>query len=314
VTYGTTEGGFRHEAFFYASDEEFLDGTASFLYEGLEAGEPALVVLKREKLDALRSQLGSHGERVLFADMADVGHNPARIIPAWRKFVDKHSDGSRALRGIGEPIYPERGSHELVECQHHESLLNLAFVDAPDFYLMCPYDTVSLKESVLNEAHCSHPFVAHDGMERESTRYRGLDEIASPFSSPLPDPQTHTESCVFQATSLAALRRFVERQAREAELGEAETGDLVLAASEVATNSVVHGSGGGVMRAWNEDGTLICEVGDTGRFDNPMAGRESPAPGKLGGHGLWVANQVCDLVQVRAFAGGTAVRLHMRRR
>jgi hypothetical protein len=27
---------------------------------------------------------------------------------------------------------------------------------------------------------------------------------------------------------------------------------------------------------------------------------------------MWLANQTCDLVQVRTFAAGTVVRLHMR--
>jgi hypothetical protein len=28
--------------------------------------------------------------------------------------------------------------------------------------------------------------------------------------------------------------------------------------------------------------------------------------------GIWIANQVCDLVQVRSTASGTTVRLHLR--
>jgi hypothetical protein len=32
----------------------------------------------------------------------------------------------------------------------------------------------------------------------------------------------------------------------------------------------------------------------------------------MGGYGLWLANQLCDLVQVRSFPTGSAVRLHMR--
>jgi prepilin-type processing-associated H-X9-DG protein len=35
------------------------------------------------------------------------------------------------LRGAGEPIWPERRPAELVECQRHESLLNVAFADGP---------------------------------------------------------------------------------------------------------------------------------------------------------------------------------------
>ena len=44
-----------------------------------------------------------------------------------------------------------------------------------------------------------------------------------------------------------------------------------------------------------------------------MLGREQPTLDQSSGFGLWIANQVCDLVQVRTFAGHSVVRLHMRR-
>lgn len=50
--------GFRHEALFYASRDEFLERTLDFLQAGIEADEPTLVVLNRDKSDALRSELG----------------------------------------------------------------------------------------------------------------------------------------------------------------------------------------------------------------------------------------------------------------
>jgi hypothetical protein len=34
----------------------------------------------------------------------------------------------------------------------------------------------------------------------------------------------------------------------------------------------------------------------------------------VGGNGLWVVNQVCDLVQARTGRAGTTTRLHMRLR
>ena len=36
-----------------------------------------------------RSDLGPQEASVRYADMAEVGANPARIIPAWRDFVDE---------------------------------------------------------------------------------------------------------------------------------------------------------------------------------------------------------------------------------
>jgi len=76
---------------------------------------------------------------------------------------------------------------------------------------------------------------------------------------------------------------------------------------------VAHGGGGGTVRVWREDDALICEVNDKGRIEEPMIGRERPALTQPDGHGVWLANQLCDLVQVRAFPHGSAVRLHMRR-
>ena len=86
----------------------------------------------------------------------------------------------------------------------------------------------------------------------------------------------------------------------------------MLAVNEVATNSVRHGGGRGMLRIWQEPDALICEVRDGGRIDDPLAGRRRPGGAQIGGYGLWLANQVCDLVQVRSYADGSAVRVHMR--
>ena len=88
--------------------------------------------------------------------------------------------------------------------------------------------------------------------------------------------------------------------------------EFVLAVHELASNSIVHGGGIGVVRAWQDDGAAVCEVRDRGRFDDPLAGRRPPRPGQLGGWGLWIANVACDLVQIRTGAEGTTVRVRLR--
>jgi hypothetical protein len=118
--------GFAHEALLYAAMDEFVAGTAPFVREGVEAGEPVLVAVSAEKIDRLRAELNGHGAQVLFVDMAELGANPARIIPAWQEFAGEHLRPDRPVRGIGEPIWPERTEDELVECQRDESLLNVA--------------------------------------------------------------------------------------------------------------------------------------------------------------------------------------------
>jgi hypothetical protein len=38
-----------------------------------------------------------------------------------------------------------------------------------------------------------------------------------------------------------------------------------------------------------------------------------PRDDEPSGRGVWMANQLCDLVQIRTYADGNAVRLHMHR-
>ena len=173
---------FVHEAFLYRDSDEFLRGMLDFICEGIEAGEPVFVVLCAEKIERVREALGKDADRVLFADMAEVGANPARIIAAWRKFVDEHGVDGRPIRGIGEPIWAGRSDPELAECHRHESLLNLAFSNTPAFRLLCPYDVSALDPSVVEEAARTHPFVSDVHSCRESASYRGIQAISAPFA------------------------------------------------------------------------------------------------------------------------------------
>jgi hypothetical protein len=83
--------GFRHEAIFYSGDAAFVSATSPFLRQGIEANEPALVVVSGSKIDALRDELGDEAGSVQFADMEDVGLNPVRIIALWQRFVERHA-------------------------------------------------------------------------------------------------------------------------------------------------------------------------------------------------------------------------------
>jgi anti-sigma regulatory factor (Ser/Thr protein kinase) len=305
--------GFRHEALLYAGDDGFLEATLPWIRDAVAGGEPILVVVSAARIARLRAELGAAAEGVTFADMADVGTNPARIIPAWREFVDAHAGQGRRLRGIGEPIWADRSPEALVECQRHEALLNVAFAGAEDFWLLCPYDVDALGADVIDKAHCSHPAVVAGDETRRSDTYEDLGAVAAPFAEPLPEPPADADVLPFASGTLAVVRRLVALRAGEADLSEIGTADLVLAVNEVATNSIRHGGGEGVLRAWLTDEMAIFEVADAGAIADPLAGRVRPASGQSGGHGLWLCNQACDLVQLRTLAGGSVVRLHKRR-
>jgi anti-sigma regulatory factor (Ser/Thr protein kinase) len=301
---------FRHEALFYRGEDEFVSAISAFARAGAAAGEPTLVVVSERRVNLLREALGADADDVHFADMASVGANPARIIPAWRGFVGTHGGSNVRLRGVGEPIFPERTSEELIESQRHESLLNLAFADAGSFWLVCPYDTDALAPAVIEEARRSHPFLAHGDHRLESPEYRGLDAVTAPFAEPLSPPPSDAAEFPVDGR-LEAVRRFVADHAERAGLSRERIVDLVLALNEIATNSVRHGGGHGVLRIWNEDRRVVCEVRDQGSLENPLADRELAPLEDPGGRGLWIANQLCDLVQIRCLPNEMIVRLHM---
>ncbi|HKG37524.1 MAG TPA: sensor histidine kinase [Conexibacter sp.] len=305
---------FRHEAMLYAGERGFAEGALRFLREGIAQEEPALVVVAPEKISLLREALGADAAQVHFEDMTGVGANPARIIPAWSAFVREQGGEGRPLRGIGEPISAERSAAELFECQRHESLLNLAFADAGDFRLVCPYDVSALDPAVVAHARCTHPLVQDpDGSVHGSTAFHGIEAATEPCRAPLPPAPSTAQAIPILPAGLTSLRAVVARRGTRAGLTPERREDLVLAVNELATNSIRHGGGAGTLTIWETDSALVCEVTDTGRLDHPLAGRELPRPGQIGRYGLWLVNQLCDLTEQRALPRGNLVRVWMRR-
>ncbi len=304
---------FRHAALFYAGEHGYVDQLLPFITGGLEADEPVLVMVPGHNTGLLREALGRDAADVHFADMTEVGANPARIIPAWREFVEDRSVPGVRLRGIGEPIWADRTPAELVESQHHEALLNVAFDGAAPMDLLCPYDERTLDTPVIEEALRSHPIVLEDGSFRYCAEYEGAEAAAAPFAKPLSDPPANAPQLAFDVSTLDAVRGFVAVCAAEAGLSRSRRDDVVLAVNELAANSILHGGGGGVLRAWSEPGSFVAEIRDHGRIDAPLAGREAPVSGQIGGHGLWLVNGLCDLLQMRTFDTGSVVRVHMYR-
>jgi anti-sigma regulatory factor (Ser/Thr protein kinase) len=306
---------FQHEAMLYAGEEDFLEGALRFLREGIARGEPALVVVSPRKIALLRDALGTDAERVRFEDMGSVGANPARIIPAWHAFVREAGGGEdQPLRGIGEPISAERSESELFECHRHESLLNLAFADAPNFRLLCPYDVSALDPAVVAHARCTHPLVHEaDGSVRTSTAFHGLSVAAEPCRAPLPQAPAEAQAIPILPAGLTSLRAAVARRADRAGLTPERREDLVLAVNELATNSIRHGGGAGMLAIWETPAALVCDVTDAGRLADPLAGRALPEPGQVGRYGLWLVNQLCDLVEQRTLSHGNLVRVWMGR-
>jgi anti-sigma regulatory factor (Ser/Thr protein kinase) len=299
---------FRHEALLYEGLDGFVDAVSAFLRDGIDRGEPAFVVVDSTKIGLLREALDD-ADGVRYADMATVGTNPGRIISLWRDFVAEHAGAEASFRGVGEPVWAARNAEELAECHRHEALLNLAFDAGPAWWLVCPYDTSTLDDTILEAARQSHPSVFAVGETAVCNTYdNGSDALRGALHEP-PFPAVQMR---FDLENLRAVRQLVERMADSAGLGRPRTHDLTVAVNELAANSIRHGGGSGTLRVWQGGGSLICEVRDQGVIDDPLIGRARPMLDRRDGRGVWLVHHLCDLVQIRSDETGTTVRIHMR--
>ncbi|MFE5262143.1 anti-sigma factor RsbA family regulatory protein [Streptomyces coelicoflavus] len=303
----TADGTFTHPALFYRSQDEYADRTVAFVREGLAAGEPVAVAVPGPNLELVRTGLGGDARDVTFLDMTDAGRNPGRIIPGvLRAFADAHA--RVRVRIVGEPVWSGRSAAEYPACAQHEALINAAFAGRPAT-ILCPYDETRLAPDVLADALLTHPTVVARGRERVSEAY-DWQAVVARYNEALTRPPD-AGVLAFGAGELPEVRRFAVGRAASLGLAGQRLQDAELAVAELTTNSVVHGGGGGTLAVWAEAGQVVCEVRDTGRLTDPLAGRRPPERGQIGGRGLLLVHYVADLVRVHATDAGTAVRFYL---
>lgn len=304
-----TAPGMHHDALLYDSDEQFVHEVGSFVRRGVLAGEETVVVEPPRQIDLLRAELGEHAPRVQFFDMTDIGENPARIINVWRDLLDAATQRGSSLRGVGEPAFVGRSDQEFAECGIHEHLLNAAFGNGMTWKLLCPYDRERLPAIVLDAAMRTHPCVV--GKDGHGTSGVYAEDYTRVFGGELTDPPAEARRIEFGA-GLGAVRTQTAEYGRGLRLSPDGLADLELIASELATNSVRYGGGGGVLTIWVDGPAIVVEASDDGLLLEPMVGRLRPDPGSRSGRGLFIVNQLCQLLQIRSGAKGTRVRARLR--
>jgi anti-sigma regulatory factor (Ser/Thr protein kinase) len=300
--------GYVHDVMLWSRADAFVRDTVDFVRAGLLSDERVLVALPAPRLRAVRAALGEGARHVAFADMEELGSNPARILAAWVQFVAE--SGDHPSRGVGEPLWVGRTLVEVSECQLHEALLNDAIPASAPLWLRCPYEVGALPTEVVDEALSSHPWVAEsDGTARANESYGGGLLGAVGFATGLPEPPTARIVRTITSETLRAVRDLALNVARVCGVADERAEDLGLALHELGVNSVVHGHGG-TLRLWRTREALVCEVTDTGVVADPLTGRLAPDNDEPDGRGLWMVNQLCDLVQLRSSESGTTVRVH----
>lgn len=243
-----------------------------------------------ERLDQLKL--------VRFVDMRELGRNPNRIIPAITEFAQEME--GHPCRFVGQPTWAGRTTAEMDELARCEILLGPALSQFPVSVL-----TVYQTGDPLLSRFASAPPDANVVPGRDLTGI--LSEDRWPLG-PLPG-RPLAEDLRFER-DLSVVRSHVRRVAERAGIQHQRIDDLVLAVNEVASNSTRYGGGGGLLRTWGDRTGVVCELRDAGTVTDPLVGLLPPGP-ELEAKGLWLVNQVCDLVQIRSGPAGTTVRIRL---
>ena len=300
-------GGVRHAGLLYRDVDGFAAAAGHFVDAGVRAGEAVFVAAAGSALGLLRARQGARGSGVAWADLSLIGANPRRVMALMREFAEAHR--GQPVRFARQAGWLSRPPGELHEAMRYEPLFDLA---KGPVQVLCGYD-VRLGGQVTGCAERAHPMLVRNGAWQANRLYAGRETLPGECDQPLPSPPATAAVLGFR-DELAAVRQVVADQARLAGLGPQRVGDLVLAVSELAANTLAHAGGPGTLTVWCTQDEIICQVHDSGHVSDPLAGSLRPAPDTAlqHGFGIWLVNQVCDLVETRTAPGGTTTRLHMR--
>lgn len=298
-----------HEAGFYRSDAEFRALVVPFAEEGVAAGQPVILGYDDRKASLLRSWL-SAPDAVTFITGNALYATPARAIASyWQMFEESVATGAEQIRIAGDVPHEGNGGR-FAGWDRYESAINTVWDRFP-VWSRCLYDTTTASARVLDAAERTHPrIVLPSGRYQPSHRYQTAGEF-EPLP-PDPDPLELTAPAIEMADPSEAQVRHAVTGIAHGQIPDAALQDLMIAASEAASNARRHGRPPVTVRIWAVASRVVVRVHDTGPGpDDPLAGLV-PAYTRtnLEGAGLWLIHMLdhVDAAMVRSWDGFT-VRL-----
>jgi anti-sigma regulatory factor (Ser/Thr protein kinase) len=285
----------QHDVLPYSGPGGFIATAAASVADALSVGVAPVVFADADQLAGVRRALGPDATAIAAIDRSVAGRNPARVIPTLQHLVESNAD--KGVRCVGEPVRSGDTDAVRTEVSLHELMLQLPAFRAWNAHVTCAYDR-DLDARVVSDIRDCHRALADPD-----------DAVDRARAHPLSSRPINSEELGVDRTTLSALRGFIAARAITAGLDAERVDDLVYAVNEVVTNSICHGEGRARVSFWVDGGTVCCEVRDRGWIRDPLAGRVAPDPSRLNGRGLWLVNQLCDLVQLRSSPAGTTLRM-----
>ncbi|MEE2852023.1 MAG: sensor histidine kinase [Actinomycetota bacterium] len=307
----TRQYGFVHSASIYHSQQEFLDLASRFVGDGLALDEAVLLAAPPETLALLHDGLYPRDDPpadVRMVDITEVARNPCRFMAMQGAFIDEHPD--QRVRIVSQLAWPGRTDEEFVACIEHDALVNEA-MDGYPASCLCLYDAGRLGDGVLSDARATHPLLWERGTLQHNSDYAPAD-VLERCNQPLAAGPGAVTYMVRKSADLRPARSFAVDYAGWMGLSQESIEDLQLVATELATNSLMYTGGACRLAFWQDDGHLVCEARDTGRFDDPIVGRLDPGPCGPASRGLYLVNAISDLVRTHTTRAGTTIQAYLR--
>ena len=295
-----------HEALAYAAPGELAARLAVLVEAAVVAGDPVMVVLEDATQQRLHTELGPAAHGVRFLDPAAV-----HTVPGFTTAVRWTRTSRRAVVPESRAMIVTQQLLDLPGCGpgYWTRLcagLEVAGVGLP-LTVLCAF----LDEPVgWARVRQTHQVLGTDRGSGPNPDYREPQDVVRehppPPRSELGPP---TAELAFRATDLGMLRHLTSEIGGRGGLAAERVADAVLAVNELASNSVEHGPGTGQLRLWTNGGPwLLAEVSDRGRLTELFPGMVHPSTSGARGRGLWLASELCDVMEVWA-EDGTVVRL-----
>jgi anti-sigma regulatory factor (Ser/Thr protein kinase) len=296
--------GLRHSALVYESQDEYLARAVPFLREGIEAGEGAIVAHTKPGLAMMREALGADATQVTFVDVSSAYTRPARTLAAYHEVYVEQLQRTPTVRAVADVQF----GHDPAEWDlwtGYEAVFNRSFDHLPT-WVICSYNANGTPDPIIEGVWQTHPEVIADGSWHASDHYEDPDRLLRRITS-VPAPLSGLRSIPF-GRDVADFREHLARELVVESVSEAKALDMLLAASEIATNALEHGGGVEEARVGRAEGRFVCEIVDRGSgFDDPAAGYLAPRTGA--GAGLWVARQLTWRIEFLPSPQGFTARI-----
>jgi anti-sigma regulatory factor (Ser/Thr protein kinase) len=299
--------GLTHHGLLHPPSADLTTTLAPVITERLARGETVLAVLPPSTAAKLRARLPTlAGLRI--TDSGKLYRHPGRVLAYYRAWLANTRSEGRAAAIVAVPDPGDDDQHRAAQWMHIDAATTEAFAGY-DLTVICAYPNHPATADAIRRVHPSLlngtiiPNPDHLPPEEFVTRY------------PLPPPAELGEpdlTHIFDhLTELSPLRQIVAAHATRAGLSAARCDDVVLAVTEIASNALEHGAPPATVRLWITSTSLICQITDTGRYTEPLAGLLPPPSTQFRGRGLWMVHQLCD--QFYLWQHPTTIRVQMDR-